>query len=243
MMLPENNLKSGKDSYTKEKLDDVLKELGKTFRKMNGTKTPAEVILVGGAAIVAGYGFRESTSDIDALIQASSAMTDAIHQIADQYGLSRDWLNQDFRKTASYSDRIVQYSVPYRTFSNILHVRTLPAEYVAAMKLASLREYKYDFSDVVGIVKESGITKEQIIEAIDKLYGSIDRLDRSEEAKNLLEDIYSSKELKALYDSYRLKEQEGFAILKSLDEDPEVSLSRDNVNEVIAAARKRKNHS
>lgn len=239
MMLPENHSEKFADPYTREKLEEILKELGKTFRKLNGTKIPAEIVLVGGAAIVAGFGFRESTSDIDALIQASSAMKDAIHQIAEQYQLSRDWLNQDFKKTASYSDHIVQYSVPFRTFSNILHVRTLPAEYVTAMKFASLREYKYDFSDIVGVVKESGISKERIIEAVNNLYGSWDRLTRPEEGKRLLQDIYASDDLEQLYRKYRSEEQESFAILKNLDEKGDDALTRDNVNDVIAAAKRK----
>ena len=30
---------NSKQAYSKENLDDILKELGKEFRKMNGTKT------------------------------------------------------------------------------------------------------------------------------------------------------------------------------------------------------------
>ena len=57
---------SAEVSITKENLDTLLKELAKEFRKLNGTKTPAEIILVGGAAVIANYGFRELTNDIDA---------------------------------------------------------------------------------------------------------------------------------------------------------------------------------
>lgn len=38
--------------FTKENLDGYLKELAKAFRKRNGTSMPAEIILVGGAAIL-----------------------------------------------------------------------------------------------------------------------------------------------------------------------------------------------
>ena len=58
--------------FTKKNLDGYLKELGKEFRKLNGTKMPAEVILIGGASVVINYGFREMTYDMDAIIQASS---------------------------------------------------------------------------------------------------------------------------------------------------------------------------
>ena len=44
--------------FTKDNLDMYLKELAKEFRKLNGNKIPAEIILIGGAAILANYGFR-----------------------------------------------------------------------------------------------------------------------------------------------------------------------------------------
>ena len=239
MMSHEGYPKTVGDFYTKEKLDEILRELGKVFRKLNGTKIPAEIVLVEGAAVIASFGFRESTSDIDALIQASSSMKDAIHQMADQYGLSWDWMNQDFKKTSSYSDKIVQYSVPYRTFSNILHVRTLPAEYVAAMKLASLREYKYDKSDVIGIIRETGITRNAVEQAVSNLYGGFAELRRAQLAEKLLDEIYSSDDLELLYRKYREEEQESFALLKELDQDPDYALTRDNVNDVIAAVKRK----
>lgn len=59
--------------YTKNNLDSYLKELAKEFRKMNGTKMPAEIILIGGASVLVNYGFREMTYDVDAIIWASSS--------------------------------------------------------------------------------------------------------------------------------------------------------------------------
>ena len=65
--------------FTKENLNDYLKELAKEYRKINGKAMPAEIILVGGAAILAGYGFRDMTTDIDAVIYESYSMKDAIN--------------------------------------------------------------------------------------------------------------------------------------------------------------------
>ena len=45
--------------FTKEDLDSCLRELAKEFRKKNGNKMPAEIILIGGASILINYGFRE----------------------------------------------------------------------------------------------------------------------------------------------------------------------------------------
>lgn len=138
--------------FTKENLDYYLKELAKEFRKRNGKNTPAEIILVGGAAILANYGFREMTYDIDAVITASSTMKEAINAVGDRLDLPNGWLNADFRSTNSYSPKLSQYSKYYRTYSNVLNIRTISAEYLVAMKLMSGRRYKKDLSDIVGIL-------------------------------------------------------------------------------------------
>ncbi len=43
--------------FSKENLDAYLKELAKAFRKLNGKTASAEIILVGGAAILVNYIF------------------------------------------------------------------------------------------------------------------------------------------------------------------------------------------
>lgn len=48
---------------------------------------PAEIILIGGASVLANYGFRDMTYDMDAVIVASSAMKQSITQA----------INLDFR--------------------------------------------------------------------------------------------------------------------------------------------------
>ncbi len=52
---------SSEDTNTidKEKLDVYLKELAKEYRRMGGKAMPAELILIGGAAIIVNYGFRK----------------------------------------------------------------------------------------------------------------------------------------------------------------------------------------
>ena len=44
--------------FTREDIDTYLKELAKRFRKLNGTKMPGEIIIVGGAAVLLKYDFR-----------------------------------------------------------------------------------------------------------------------------------------------------------------------------------------
>ena len=100
--------------FTRENLDQYLKELAKEFRKRNGKSMPAEIVLIGGAAVVINYGFREMTYDMDAIINAASSMKDAINSVGDRFGLPNGWMNAEFMNTASYTPRIIRFSKYYK---------------------------------------------------------------------------------------------------------------------------------
>lgn len=80
--------------FTREDIDTYLKELAKRFRKLNGTKMPGEIIIVGGAAVLLRYDFRKQSRDIDGIIRASSAIKESINYVADKYNLPRGCLIQ-----------------------------------------------------------------------------------------------------------------------------------------------------
>lgn len=82
--------------FTKENLDEYLKELGREYRRLMGKSMPAEIILIGGAAIIANYGFRDMTTDVDAIIRAASSMKDVINRVGDKFNLPNGWLNARF---------------------------------------------------------------------------------------------------------------------------------------------------
>ena len=44
---------------TKDNINDILKDLGKEYRKQAGKQMPAEIVMTGGAAIIAKYGLGE----------------------------------------------------------------------------------------------------------------------------------------------------------------------------------------
>ncbi len=101
---------SADKTFNKENLDFYLRELAKEYRKLNGKKMKAEIILVGGAAVLSSYSFREMTTDIDAVIRASGIMKEAINKVGDKYHLPNGWLNADFINTASYSSEVIMHS-------------------------------------------------------------------------------------------------------------------------------------
>lgn len=88
------------------------------------------------------------------LRKASSVMKEAINAVGDRLELPNGWLNTDFKNTSSFSPKLIQYSKHYRTYSGVLNIRTINAEYLIAMKLMSGRRYKKDLSDIVGILNE-----------------------------------------------------------------------------------------
>jgi hypothetical protein len=206
-------------AFTSDSIDYYLRTLGVEFRKLNGKKMRAELVLVGGASVLMNYGFRDSTYDIDAVIAASSAMKDAINNVGDRLGLPTGWLNADFTKTESYSPKLVQYSKYYKTFSNILEVRTVTAEYLIAMKLMAGRGYKNDQTDIIGIIHEHArtghpITREMIVLAATALYGGWSKLPKSSRA--LLDEILAVEDLSELYLQYRESELAAKDILSGL---------------------------
>ena len=230
--------------FTKENLDMYLKELAKVFRKLNGKMVPGEIILIGGAAILVNYGFREMTNDMDAIIHASSAMKDAINIVGDKFNLPRGWLNTDFTRTKSYSDKLTQVAIYYKTYSNVLTVRTVAGEYLIAMKLMAGREYKYDLSDIAGILWEhqkagNPIPYEAVDRAVTELYGSWSGI--SEKLISVLKGLYESGDYEGLYLRSRESElQAKEALIEFGKQYPDALKNEADVSEFLEKVREKK---
>lgn len=227
---------SAEVAFGKDQIDSYLKEVAKQYRKLNRKGMPAEITLIGGASILINYGFRDSTYDVDALIQASSSMKDAINYVTDTMGLPNGWLNDDFKHTTSYTPRLVTVSKYYRTFSNIVTIRTISGEYLMAMKLKAFRQYKHDISDIVGILREhvrSGdpLTYERINKAVCDLYDGWDNI--PETAHSMIQSILANEDMDALYDAYAQEESAAKdALLTFEDQYPDV-LKEDNLSDIL----------
>lgn len=229
--------------FTKENLNTYLKELGKEYKKINGKSMPAEIILIGGAAILANYGFREMTTDVDAVIHAVSSMKEAVNHVGDKYNLPNGWLNADFMKTDSYSSKLDQYSVYYREFSNVLTVRTVSAEYLIAMKLCSGRKYKKDLSDVIGILAEhekrgEPITMDRIDKAVTDLYGSWEKI--SEDSKNFIQEAMEKGNFEKAYAEISAEETKAKGLLINFEQDYPGVTNTANVNDILKNLKKKK---
>lgn len=227
---------SAEAPITKENLDTYLKEVAKQFRKLNGKSMPAEITLIGGASILINYGFRDSTYDVDALIQASSSMKDAINYVTDTMGLPNGWLNEDFKNTKSYTPRLVNYSKYYRTFSNVLTVRTITGEYLVAMKLMAYRQYKHDISDIVGILRDQQkagdpLSYERIEKAVTDLYDGWENLPA--DAQTMIRSILANEDLDALYELYANEEAAAKDALITFESEYPDVLKEDNLTDIL----------
>lgn len=222
--------------FDKAHIDDCLKAVAKQYRKLNKKGMRAEITLIGGASILINYGFRDSTYDVDAFIQASSSMKDAINYVADTMGLPNGWLNEDFRNTDSYTPRLASFSKFYRTFSNVVTIRTITGEYLVAMKLKAFRKYKHDISDIVGILCShihagDPLDFRKINQAVEDLYGGWQNM--PEESLDMIQRILSEKDMDSLYSVYAQQEQEAQQALISFEEGYPQVLKEDNLEEIL----------
>ena len=234
---------SAENIFTKQNLDFYLRELAKEYRKLAGKQTKAEIVLVGGAAVLTNYSFREMTTDIDAVIRVSGAMKDAINHVGDRYHLPNGWLNADFQNTSSYSSELVLHSEYVCTYSNVLAIRTVRGEYLISMKLVSGRRYKADLSDIVGILYEHQLASHPIdLSMINKamldLYGSWDKVD--DYSRSVLEKALASSDLKSLFEAQMTEEVQAKDTILEIDRKYPNFVNVDNINEIIEQARRKK---
>lgn len=177
--------------FNQEKINFYLNEVAKEIKKISSRGYKFEIILVGGASVILNYNFRLSSNDIDGYYY-SDIIKQAINNVSDKFSLPVNWLNQDFVQTNSFSSKLVEYSKYFKTYQNVLDVRTINGTYLIAMKLKAFRLYKHDVNDIIGILrfekdKGNAITKDMINKAIIDLYGSLK--DYSETAIEFLDKI------------------------------------------------------
>lgn len=223
------------NKISKKDLDKYFNELSKIYRKMtHGYEV--EIILIGGASILINYNFRDVTNDIDAYYLPSSEIKEAIHKVSDKFGIDTKWLNDDFKTTKSFSNKLSEFSTFYKSYNEVLSIRTIKDEYLIAMKLVSGRIYKNDISDIVGILYECKknnkvITLETIDKAVKHLYGNWDLI--SSEVKNILNDALNNNDLGKMYNNIVKNEKSNKATLIDFDDKYPNILNETNINDIL----------
>jgi hypothetical protein len=220
--------------FNRSNIDHYLYLVAKEYKKENRSNPEAEIIIVGGASMIMNYSFRDTTTDIDSIIRASSSMKDVINKIGDENGLGTGWLNEDFKNTVSYSYKLIENSRFYKKFCNCLSVRTVSDEYLLAMKVRSARIYKHDLSDIIGIIKEhQEMGKEITFELLNDAYRKLYDEDISEPMADKLNEIFKHNDLEELFYSTKEEENKNLEAVKRAEAEYKDAVNDKNINSFI----------
>ena len=158
----------------KTTFDQIVGRFAENYEKCGGSK-PLRFYLVGGAAITLMFDYRSATIDIDAYFDKSNIVKQAIELTAKEQGLRSDWLNDEFIHTPSFSERIIEKSVFYRSYGKYVEVFSLETKYLIAMKLKSSRPTSNDLDDIIKMIYETRANGKElsfadVMDAYNELY-------------------------------------------------------------------------
>jgi hypothetical protein len=146
------------------------KQILELFIKLNdGLKVKnekGEIGIVGGAVMCLVYNARASTRDIDAIFEPSRIIRDLAKKIAEEEGLSEDWIN-DAAKGYVLSNFL------HEEVLNLSHLRVWApeAKYMLAMKCISARIDTNDGADIRFLIKHLSLNEpSQVFEIIADYY-------------------------------------------------------------------------
>ena len=144
--------------------EDIIRYLNLINTKLEELGKAGEVLLAGGASMALVYSSRRSTHDIDAIFEPKSEIAKIASEIAEQNNLNEDWFNdgvKGFFNSTMNSEVLIELSA--------LTVKTIDAEGLLAMKLASARPETNDQEDAKVLMKHLEIDKlENVYELLEK---------------------------------------------------------------------------
>jgi hypothetical protein len=220
--------------FNRSNIDHYLYLVAKEYKKENRSNPEAEIIIVDGASMIMNYSFRDTTTDIDSIIRASSSMKDVINKIGDENGLGTGWLNEDFKNTVSYSYKLIENSRFYKKFCNCLSVRTVSDEYLLAMKVRSARIYKHDLSDIIGIIKEHQEKGQEInFKLLNEAYRKLYDENISEQMADKLNEIFKHNDLEELFYSTKEEKNKNLEAVKRAEAEYKDAVNEKNINSFI----------
>jgi len=123
--------------------DDILKAFDLLNKNLEGQSCSAEIVVMGGAAMVLLFGVRDSTKDVDCMVLSPTDQTvpNTARAVAAELKLPEDWLNdaaKGYLHGLSLGDSLFE--------SSGLRVRSVSLYQLLAMKLSAWRD-DVDISD------------------------------------------------------------------------------------------------
>ena len=146
--------------------DEVRELLAELGRRLRAEGVEATIYVVGGAAIALEIDTRRVTVDVDAVFHPRTTVREEAERIADERGLSRDWLNDSVAGFVPGGD---VGAVPLGIEG--ITVTTASPEHLLAMKMAAFRPGK-DQADLELLFRVLGVTApEQAADLALAIYG------------------------------------------------------------------------
>jgi hypothetical protein len=149
----------------RERIRELLHALDLALERR---QTTADIYLVGGAAIALSFDSARTTRDLDAVFAPATDVRAAAAEVAEQFDLPEDWLNdavKGFIPPTTDTQQVVVYESAH------LRVCTASLEHLLAMKVAAAR-VEQDRGDLELLVKALGIaTAEQALDTAIKCLG------------------------------------------------------------------------
>ena len=136
---------------TREKMLSALRALSDALGEQD---VLGEVCIFGGGAMLLAFGARIRTKDVDALFQPAQIIRELARRIAEEQGLSANWLNDAVKGFLSERHEVTTGNLP-----QFPHLRmTMPVpEYLLAMKCMAARlvpdNGRSDLEDIVFLIR------------------------------------------------------------------------------------------
>ena len=148
----------------------TIDEIRSLFAALNGELATRGVIgevgLCGGAVMCLVFNARNSTKDVDAIFEPTTAIREAATVVADRFGVPEDWLN-DAAKGFFLSDPPRQSVME---LSN-LRIWAPTADYMLAMKCVSARFDSHDRGDVEFLLEHLELdSSDAVFEIVSRYY-------------------------------------------------------------------------
>jgi hypothetical protein len=164
--------------------DDIKQAFAELSFELERKHRRAEMIVVGGAALVLLFGARPSTKDVDAyFVQPEAALLrEAAEAVAGRLDLPNDWLNDGAK---GYFVGITTGEVLYQSSSLTVHAASTAQ--LLAMKLAAWRD-AIDRADARLLLARMAGSADEIWRAVERFVPPPDR----DKASYALEDLWET---------------------------------------------------
>ncbi|MBN1903307.1 hypothetical protein JW926_18455 [Candidatus Sumerlaeota bacterium] len=145
--------------------EEILKYLSMINDKLAQREVKGEICLYGGALMCLVYNARPSTKDVDAVFQPASLIREIAGEIACEFDLPEDWLNDGVKGFLVNHQQKVFLSMSH------LNIMAADAQYALAMKALSARIDGTDRKDIAFLIRELGLSSaEEVMKIVEEYY-------------------------------------------------------------------------